>query len=320
MKVRLFAGGALSVVLAACGGAEPAPGETTTPPAEAPVETPAPEPAGPPQGGAAALWTLADEDTTVHLFGTVHVLKPGTVWRSDAFEAAFDEADTIYFEADVSSPASQSAAAQLITTRGLYTDGRTLTEVLDEDDEREVAEAVAVIGAPLTSYDPMKPWFAGMTMGLQQLISQGYAADSGVEVTLGEEAALAGKEARYLETVEEQIGFFADLPEEDQIDFLVASAVAIEDDPTQLDRLVVEWTEGDVAAIGEMLSDVDAFGTSAVYDTLLTNRNADWVDQITALMEDEEGVFMIAVGAGHLAGPDSVQAMLRAEGYEVNGP
>ena len=53
--------------------------------------------------GEPALWTLSDEDTTLHIFGTVHLLRPGLDWRSDALDAALTDADTIVFEADVTS-------------------------------------------------------------------------------------------------------------------------------------------------------------------------------------------------------------------------
>ena len=61
-------------------------------------------------------------------------------------------------------------------------------------------------------------------------------------------------------------------------------------------------------------------GSNAVYDSLIVTRNANWTGQIKTLMEDEAGAFFIAVGAAHLSGEDSVIAMLRADGYEVDGP
>src|SRR3546814_7086754 len=37
-----------------------------------------------------ALWVVKDEDTTIYLFGTVHVLKPGLSWFDEAVNPAFD--------------------------------------------------------------------------------------------------------------------------------------------------------------------------------------------------------------------------------------
>ena len=68
------------------------------------------------------------------------------------------------------------------------------------------------------------------------------------------------------------------------------------------------------------MSEPDAMGSEAVYDNLIVTRNANWTEEIKTLMAEEAGSFFIAVGAAHLAGEDSVIAMLRADGYEVDGP
>ena len=52
------------------------------------------------------------------------------------------------------------------------------------------------------------------------------------------------------------------------------------------------------------------------YQTLLVRRNANWAGQIDTMMEGE-GVIFIAVGSAHLAGDDSVQALLEQRGYTV---
>ena len=87
-----------------------------------------------------------------------------------------------------------------------------------------------------------------------------------------------------------------------------------------LDALVTEWAEGDVDDLAHLMSEPDAMGSEAVYDNLIVTRNANWTEEIKTLMAEEAGSFFIAVGAAHLAGEDSVIAMLRADGYEVDGP
>src|SRR3546814_17849151 len=41
-----------------------------------------------------ALWKLADEDTTIYLFGTVHALPRELAWNAGAVRDAFDSAGT----------------------------------------------------------------------------------------------------------------------------------------------------------------------------------------------------------------------------------
>ncbi len=269
--------------------------------------------------GSPAIWSFSDDDTTVYLFGTVHLLKPETEWRSEEIDAAFNAADTVYFEADVQSEAAGLEALQVIGEYGVYKDGGSLSAALDDDEEREVAEAAAMLGVSMSALEPNKPWWAGVQLAQVQIISQGYAPDSGVEVVLSRDAQAQGKAFGYFESVREQLLFFGEMPEEDQIEFLVSGAEQIEEDPRMLDRLVVDWAEGDVAGIADAMSEPEALGSDLLYERLIVQRNQNWVPKIEALL-DEPGVKFVAVGAAHLAGDDSVVAMLRAKGYQIEGP
>lgn len=263
-----------------------------------------------------ALWLVKDADTNVYLFGTVHVLKPGTDWQTPKFNKAFADSDIIYQEADVGEAVQRELAA-LVPALGLYTDGRDLFEVLNEADEKEVLEAAEIVGLSPLALTRMKPWFAGMGLAQMQMIKNGYQAGSGVEMVIIKKANALGKTIRYFETAEQQLRLMAELPEQTQIEFLVAGAEAIEDTPNLLDDLVHDWVTGDVKGIADILSDEDSLGDRIVYEAMLVNRNRDWVGQINTLMDAEAGTFFISVGAAHLAGEDSVIAMLRAQGERV---
>ena len=322
--------------LAACG--EPATVEPETPVAppaiEAPAnttpattDTPAAEPAAASDAdeaeanvlGHPALWSLSDEDTTIYIFGTIHLLRPDLDWRTEAFNAALSSADVVITEADVFSAEAQGELMQAVIGGGTFQDGRSLADVLDAEDEAVVTKALDSLSLPFAAIAPLRPWFAALQLTTSAAMGAGYDPQAGVDAVIITEATAAAKELRYLETGVEQINFFANMPEADQIAFLVATADAIVNEPDMLDRLVLDWAEGDVAAIGDMMADVDSIGSQEVYDVILKRRNENWVPKIEVLL-DEPGVFFIAVGAGHLAGDDSVVTMLRGRGHEVVGP
>lgn len=263
-----------------------------------------------------ALWLVKDADTNVYLFGTVHVLKPSMDWQTATFTQAFSNSDVIYQEADVSLAVQQKLSA-LIPVLGMYSDGGTLFDTLDDDDEKEVLEAAALLNFPPESLNQMRPWLASIVLSQVQMQKSGYSPDSGVEAIITSKATKAGKTIRYLETAEWQLHMLADLPEDSQVELLVTGAEAIEDTPDMLDDLVADWAEGDVAGIADLMSDEDVLGDHIVYTTMLVNRNRDWTVKIKNLMDEEAGTFFIAVGAAHLAGDDSVITMLRAEGERV---
>lgn len=278
-----------------------------TKPAIAPAQDPSPGP---------ALWSMADDDSTIYLFGTVHLLRPDTQWLTPPVEAAWQEAQTVYMEADTDSAEVQVALAKLMQRLGVYADGTTLLSRLDPEQTATVKAASDALQVPLAALAPLKPWLAGLQLSVMQLVKAGYDPASGVETVLNRDPIMADKRRRYFETAAQQIEFFETLTEADQVAMLVAGARAVIEEPNALDELVAAWSAGDVEELARLMSSVDAFGSEAVYELLLTDRNRAWLPEIEALL-DEPGVHLIAVGAGHLAGDDSVVALLRARGHRV---
>lgn len=270
--------------------------------------------------GMPQLWTMSDEDTTVHFFGTVHLLRPELEWRSPAFEAAFDAADTVYFEVDMKSEEAQARLMKDFVMRGMYQDGRTLRDTLGAQEEAVVEAAMDSVGVPLDAFNSFEPWMAAMNLSVMKLTADGFDPNAGVETVLEAEAVAAGKSFGYMEDISDQADAFDLMSEAGQIAFLYEGALLLDESTAMLDTLVDEWADGDVAGIGAMVANPDGVGFSdEAYQRVLVTRNENWIPVIEDILE-EPGTAFVAVGAGHLAGPDSVIEMLRAKGYEVTGP
>ncbi len=269
--------------------------------------------------GQPAMWTLKDEDTTLHILGTVHLLRPDLEWRTDEIDAAIRSADTVVFEADTTSEQAGRDLMKFFTSQGMFTDGTQLTSLLTPEETEQLKEALTQLNLPVEAIQPMRPWYAALNLSVMQMTGEGFDPAAGVEMKIEAEAKAHGATFEYLETVDQQLGEFAALDNCAQIDFLLMSAESLKQGTEVLDLLVSEWADGDAAGLGALMSSPEAFGSEAAYAALLTNRNARWAPLIADML-DEPGTRLIAVGAGHLVGEDSVIAMLRAEGYEVTGP
>jgi uncharacterized protein YbaP (TraB family) len=283
-------------LLAAC-GEKPAP---VAPVAEA---------AGP------ALWKVGDADTTVYLFGTVHVLPSELVWRTPQIDKALGEAKAVYFETDIDP--DPNVINPIVQTLGMYPPSETLSDNLKPDDRTALAAAAEKLQLPMIILNKMKPWLAAVTVSEQMVSSAGFDVNSGVERKLLPSALSAGKEIRKLETVEEQLLVFADLSEDVQIAFLMDGVRQMDDESKTLDQMVNSWATGDVDALNKIMIEEDLAESPEVYQALLVNRNAHWVTEIDDLIKTQPGTYFIAVGAAHLAGKDSVIAKLTPLGYTV---
>jgi hypothetical protein len=264
-------------------------------------------------GAGPALWVIRDADSTLYLFGTVHVLRPTTAWGSARVDAAFDSADQIWFE--ISNPDDQAAIVPLIQQHGVSPD-RPLSSLLTETEMADLSAAAASAGLPAARLDVLRPWFAGLTLSVAPLVKAGYDPQSGVELVLKRRAEAAGKPIHGLETIDKQIGILAGMSEADQLAFLRSVLEAWEDATVELDRMVETWASGDLEAFEAVSVEEMRTESPAVYQALLVQRNADWAGQIQKML-DGSGTAFIAVGAAHLAGDDSVQAILQGRGVAV---
>jgi len=259
-----------------------------------------------------ALWVVRDEDSTIYLLGTVHVLRPDTVWRSPAIDRAMAEADALWIEVEADDPA---AMQPLVRKYGLDP-ANPLSGKLTPEQKARLDAAAAGMGASGAALEPLRPWLAGLTLSIGPLVKAGYDPASGVESKLKAAARAAGKPIRTLETLEQQIGFFADLPPAVELAFLLSALDEMDSGPAMLDALVAAWSAGDMEALNELMVSEMAADYPELYQALLVRRNKDWAGQIQTLLGGK-GVSVIAVGAAHLVGDDSVQAQLLARDIAV---
>lgn len=267
----------------------------------------------PATGEGPALWSISDADSTIYLFGTVHVLRPETAWGSAKVDAAFDASDNIVFE--ISNPDDTAALMPLIQQYGLSPQ-TPLSSLLTAEELADLDAAARTMGASAAQFEPLRPWFVALNLSVAPLVKAGYDPASGVELILKHRAEDAGKPITGLETIDTQIQILAGLSEETQLDFLRSTLHDFDEATTELDTLVEAWAAGDVETINRVGVVEMKAESQEVYDALLVRRNTAWADQIQTLLAGS-GTTFIAVGSAHLAGDDSVQSILEDRGVEV---
>jgi uncharacterized protein YbaP (TraB family) len=262
------------------------------------------------------MWIIRDPDSTIVLFGSVHVLPPELDWRSARLDEALAQADDIWFETPLDADA-EAAASRAVQANAYLPQDQALSALLSPVGQTRLKRVSADLGIPLARIDRLRPWYADIILGVTALARQGALVSSGVEQTLAAVAPTATR--RSFETPGEQIAFFAGAPLPDQITSLEDTLRQLEEDPGFYDRLIAAWIAGDAGAI-ETLGLTPMKQTSLyLYDALIVQRNLRWAKVIADRLAGS-GETVIIVGVGHLVGPDSVPALLRARGITVEGP
>lgn len=252
-----------------------------------------------------ALWKIADSDTTIYLFGTMHVLKPGTVWLDGAVKTAFDQSNELVLE--MVQP-EQPEVAKLIMQRAIDPDGPPLTKKLTPEDAAAYAAALKKIGMDPQGFEVFEPWFVGTMLAVAPLEALGYKGDAGAEKTLTTAAKDANKPVLGLETMDEQLSFFDTLPEAAQIKMLNSTVRDGDKMEAMANQMASDWLSGRVDSLAALMNE-SLVDNPEVYRAIMTDRNARWADWVVNRLQKPGTVFM-AVGAAHLAGKDSVQALL----------
>ncbi len=265
-----------------------------------------------------AMWKIDGPKGDIYLFGSIHLLPQGVNWRTPELDAALQAAEVVVFELDFDDGQNPATMMQLIRKFGILPEGDSLRELLTREQREQYERVAASVDVLVSRLDPMRPWIVALTLSVQWIASQGYDPKSGVDQQIWNWSKQNGKELAALETAEEQFQVFANLSREQELEYLVATLEQIEQMPTMLDDLVQTWHTGDTAQLdtllNALLADVPELGLR-----LLKNRNAKWVPEIERMLADGR-THVVVGGAAHFVGQDSVIAMLRAKGVQVEGP
>ncbi len=269
--------------------------------------------------GRPSMWTLKDSDTTLHFIGTVHMLKAEQAWRSSEIDGALARANKVVFELDMSSADAGRAVMAFFSEEGMADDGRMLTSRMNAAEAEAFKAAAAKADLPYEALEALEPWYAAMTLTSTYLQKIGYDPAAGVDTVLENEARAAGKALGYLETPKDQLGRLADLPDDEQVGFLISTVDGLDTFERDMGYLTGEWADGDAAGLAALLTEPELMGSEALNEAFMIARNRDWVPKIEAML-NEPGTALIAVGAAHLVGEDSVIDLLREKGHTVSGP
>jgi uncharacterized protein YbaP (TraB family) len=257
------------------------------------------------------LWKVSDDDTTIYLFGTIHLLPKGIEWYDGRVANAFEQSQELVTEIpEVPQQKTMAVTMQL----GALPAGQTLRGQMTPAERAKFEAALQSLSVPPSAFDQLKPWLASVAIMGIPLMQSGYSLDNGVEAQLDQRNKALGRPRLGLETLEYQLGIFDGLPNEAQKAYLFETVDALPVLTKEIAKMVEAWSQGDAQALAELLN--DEMDDPVLYKALLSDRNRNWSQWIDDRL-DRPGTVFIAVWAGHLGGRDSVQEFLGKAGIKV---
>ena len=260
---------------------------------------------------APAIWKVSDADSAIWLFGSVHMLRADTDWRTGAFDKIMSKAERIYFEADVSATA-QAELMPLSMELGFNRDGVLLSEQIGPALTDRVRSAALDYGIPMPALLTMKPWMAATTLASGPLMQSGFEAGLGVEMVLA--AELPDERKGFLETGAEQLGFLSSGTLDEQVTMLEATLDTLHAARSDIEAMVGAWVDGEPEKLGHAFDQQMEGFDDGMIERIIDTRNRNWVHKIAAMLEGDESALLV-VGAAHLAGDVSVVKLLEERGF-----
>ena len=280
--------------------------------------------------GDARLWRITTPGGAIsHLYGTMHISDPELTRLSAEAQLAYDGARLIVIETtDILDEAKAASSLMARPELMVFTDGTTLLDYMDEEEERLLDEALRKQGMTLAAMKTFKPWMISSMLSLPSC-ERDREADDFLDLRLARDAVEAGREVAGLETAVEQIEAFAGMPLDAHVDGLVDSARMGDDMDHVFATIGALYGEGQIGEIwpflraaaehlgdpADPLTETDEAAMAAFDERVVVRRNHVMVERALPLLE--EGGAFVAVGALHLPGEEGIVELLRRQGLTV---
>lgn len=275
-----------------------------------------------------AVWELSDEDTSIYMLGTIHLLPEGFRWRNPQLDAIIDAAEVLVVETS-DEDGENALEAMHPKLLNLLLNRTPTSQQLSPQARSRWRELVALSGMPFDYVDSIPVMVALLGLGQASLEGDPSSYDHGVETVLENEFRQSG---RPIESIEDFGRVIYGLFRVDDAEVVAELDAKLRDwNGKSIDDLYADnspqptgdayWAIEHAWAQGKVAEDFDlGFGNGkigqAFHDVLLDRRNRQWA----AWLEDrlqQPGTVLLAVGAGHFEGPDSLLAKLEERGLRA---
>ncbi len=260
------------------------------------------------------LWMVRAEKGTVHLLGSIHLLKREMFPLDRKIEEAFERSDVLAVEANVRDGSGSERQRRLLQG-ALYPAGDTIENHISKETVELLRRRFPDL--PMDRMNRFKPWALAMTIAVLEYKKLGLDYEYGVDVYFLDKA-LNGKKIRELENPDSVIATLDGFSDEYQDLFLRYTLLELDTVGEQTDRIIRAWAGGDAATMEEILLENihEHPGLMPVFDALFFQRNGKMAAKIEGYLK-EGGEFFVVVGAGHLVGEKGIIELLRRRGFSV---
>ena len=262
------------------------------------------------------LWRIehpnaaAGDIRSSYIFGTIHIDDKRVMAIPVSVTRRLASVATLMLELELNANGSVD-----ILRKMLFTDGRSLPQVIGEEPFNRVTEALLDNGNQLSFevLSVLKPW-AAMLLLIRPANSSGTFLDKKL-ATLARNAKVR---VQGLETVDEQLSVFDDISITDQIGLLNSALESLAEKDEAYQQLIDAYLSGhleNLVQVSASQQPKDGRLARLIRQKLIIERNQKMFQRMQ--MRLQAGNTFIAVGALHLPGEQGLLQLLRQAGYRL---
>jgi uncharacterized protein len=275
--------------------------------------------------GNARLWKIEKSGVKPsYLYGTMHATDDRVIDMPDAAKAAYENADIVVLEIiELLDQAKAGAALLARPDLMMFTDGTTITSLVDPKDLPALEKGLQDRGMGLAVMNKMKPWMISSALAIPACESQRIKGGALLlDLKLGKDAQAAGRPVAALETIIEQFEAIASVPMDLHVKGLVEAATLGDLMLDVRETMVSLYVSGDIAKIMPLVKNVAPQGVGSAQDdssfeeVMIDTRNVTMAQRSVPFLE--KGNAFIAVGALHLPGEKGLVNLLSKAGYTLS--
>lgn len=269
----------------------------------------------------AFIWEVVSEHSTVYLTGSIHFADKSFYPLRQEIEEAFNRSDYLVVELDINKM-DHDAYNRLVSEKGTYKDGKTIKDNVSDETWAQLNKRLQHLDVDYDTIKYFKPGVLVLTLSAVHAIKMGLDPQLGIDIYFLQKALKQPvKKVVELETLEQQINLFLDMPNGDLL--LKESLYSLDEMEALMTDMVRYWKQGDEAQMNKVLFEdaVDQYPAfTEIYDRLFFERNRQMTAKIDAMLKQKSTTkifYFVVVGSGHLIGDKGIVNALQEKGYSI---
>lgn len=243
-----------------------------------------------------------------YLFGTMHIIEKDYFSFPKKLEKIASKSDLIALEL-ANIPSEDSLMKYILLKEGTFFDYFT-PEQTDSIIAWAYQEMKMTENTFRSTFAKFKP-FVIVQLAVQMKF---LGKTESYEQTIMELAKKNGVKIYGLETIDEQMAVFDSLSDEQQAEMVMENVRGTKDEAEDLKQLMQVYKEQNIDSLYSLIVDQDGI-ISEEQNSFLDERNHKWIPLIEIQLKTQPT--FIAVGAGHVGGPNGLIRLLEAKGYTL---